>query len=110
MRGHQPTGTLWVCGDCLMWFANGEPPADLSEDEERARLASIDWHLRDVEAVTVGSLVGSDGCDCPEGSTDYEAHQGCEDGGFRWRGCATCLVPGHSLGGNRYAVTGWVKV
>lgn len=31
MNNHEPTVTLWVCTDCIMLFANGETPPDLSE-------------------------------------------------------------------------------
>lgn len=86
---------LWVCPDCIMLFANGENPPEMSEDETSAFHAEID-HRTDGFHVAVG---GPHEEDCGyDGSNDC----GCQEWDFSWHPCGTC---GSTLGGSRHAVT-----
>lgn len=83
------------CTDCIMLFANGENPQDLSEDETSAWHAEIDRRIEGYYVACGGAH--EEGC-TNDGSEDC----GCETREFSWSQCGTC---GSTLGGSRHAVT-----
>lgn len=99
--------SCWCCTDCVMLFANGETPPELSEDETAAWLAEIDRRTDGYDVACGGEH--EVGCENVEwdGDGSYVSWIGssdcsCEDMEFSWRQCETC---GSTLGGSRHAVT-----
>lgn len=92
------------CTDCLVYLANGETPPEMTEDETAAWLKRIATATAETKFVTLGRLVGEDGCDCTDRDTD-EHREGCERTDFSWSSCDHC---GSGLGGERHAITGWL--
>ena len=96
----------WACVDCLMEIANGESPADLSEDEIAARDAEISARNAGYR-ITLG--LPREQHSCTEdfgGKVAYEvgAECDCETNEFSWSACDVC---GSNLGGERHAVSFW---
>lgn len=93
------------CTDCLFFIVNGDIPWDDAEDEPdhawvdnfARRNAGYYW------VVGCGTEECGHDLDDPDES---DAHtEGCEHLGFRaYSQCTTC---GSTLGGDRYAITGW---
>lgn len=76
------TYLLYVCADCLMLIANGEPNPDWTEAEEAAHIARMTDRWPDTTLVYSG-----------DETTDRD---------FSWDGCDAC---GTRLGGSRHLVT-----
>ena len=108
MRDTEPCPVSWGCTDCIMWLANGEPPTDMSESELAAWRAAMDEHIGDSE-LTLGMLASEHDDSCPVKIADsYDAVDECycDTRSFSWSPCDVC---GSNLGGERHAVTYWVK-
>jgi hypothetical protein len=91
------------CVDCLMFLANG----DLSLDDDEGAAAWLDGFVSRNDGVVwvVGASTDDCGHDLSE-PDEYDDHvTGCESFGFR--AYSPCDLCGSSLGGDRYAVTGW---
>lgn len=94
------TATLWVCGDCFITDAYGEPSEDPDYKPDREP-----WGLwaDGGEDITSGLLVHPCGYD--HESDDYPVCDGdCERREFSWSRCDGC---GSTQGGARYAFTYW---
>jgi len=96
-----------VCGDCLMWIANGEPPlsdpatgADLNEEGEAAWVDA--WVTRNAGTYWVcSSWPTADG----EEWTDEDQYYGRDvESCFSWSSCDAC---GSTLGGDRHPAARW---
>ena len=95
----------WCCTDCVMELANGESPADLSEEELAARQANIDARNAGYN-ITLGLLSSEHSCADEDGQTaaDRGGECDCETNTFSWSACDVC---GSNLGGERHAVSFW---
>jgi hypothetical protein len=102
-RPEQEHANGWCCVDCLVLLANGETPPEMTEEQTAAWLAEID-RMTAGATVTLGRMLGEDGCKCEEWDTDQH-REGCERLDFTWK--HHCDVCGSTLGGAREAVTFW---
>lgn len=119
---------VWVCPDCICYFANGDTPINLNEEETDEWLANVASH---VEGFYV-ACGGSHDIDCENmpfvcrkcPTTDYPYLDGhptecvwhgsldrmwsghtdcyCETEEFSWSPCSTCAS---YFGGSRHLVT-----
>lgn len=87
----------WACTDCTILLANGEAPADMSEDQVTAREDQIDARNAGY-TITLGMLREEHSCDGTSDECD------CEVTSFSWSPCDVC---GSNLGGERHAVSFW---
>lgn len=99
------TFPAWVCICCFSMLVNGEP-CDCGEqgyDADgigKSHPFSLMELLKDDEPTP--GLMRYDHCTgCPEGGDC-----GCDAWDFSWQACQGC---GSHLGGERHAVTGWIK-
>src|SRR5690606_16543549 len=60
----------WACTDCVMFLANGETPPDWDEARTAEWRSRIEKHMTGTAHVTLGRLIGEDGCDCTHYDTD----------------------------------------
>ena len=97
------SGKGWCCVDCLVELANGESPADLSEEELAARQAGIEARNAGY-SITLGLLREEHACTDEAGQTagDLGGECDCETNSFSWSPCDVC---GSNLGGERAAVS-----
>lgn len=98
----EPTSPLWVCVDCYVLHVNGEVSDDVSDPD------SLLSKIGDME-VTAGILAEEHADDCamrnyPDVPDNHECD--CETRTFSWSACEGCGSP---LGGERHALTGWIK-
>lgn len=103
MLKHKPTSVQWVCVDCYFLHCNGE----VSDDVE-----NLDALLSKFEGmeITAGLLAEEHETGClmlnyPDVPDDYECE--CAVNSFSWSSCDGC---GSNLGGERHALTGWIKM
>jgi hypothetical protein len=93
----------WACIDCVMLLANGETDPEWSDIGTQDYLLSVEQNTAGYE-VTLGRMLGEDGCEHSE-DDGYEDHaETCERQTFSWLSCDVC---GSTLGGSRDAVTFW---
>ncbi len=95
----------WCCVDCLIELANGEAPADLTEEELTAREEDIARRNAGYN-ITLGMLREDHSCTDENGQTagDRGGECDCETNTFSWSACDVC---GSNLGGERHAVSFW---
>lgn len=98
MKDKQPTRTLWVCIDCMLMHANGETSGEV--DREPWSLWSAD------DEITMGMRWEDHECEDPEETFRNGGECYCETQDFSWSDCDGC---GSTLGGERFAFTGWVE-
>ena len=90
------TYKLRICQDCMMHLANGECGnchAEHGDDNEPLSAVPAD------DNVTLGMFREDHAADCDMDECD------CGYLGFYWAACDGC---GSTLGGDRYAATGWI--
>lgn len=106
----EPTVPQWICEHCFVHLVNGDCTDVLyaepdSAKEQCGQNYTVPLSLFGDMRVTPGMLSEEHNSECPvysEGSTGLECD--CETREFSWSACDGC---GSSLGGARYAVTGW---
>lgn len=96
-------GTGWACMDCVILFANGDMPADLTEEECDAYQARIDKTM-DGCTLTIGWLSEEHDESCPRFAGDTDTECDCETNTFSMSSCDVC---GGNLGGERRGVSFW---
>lgn len=94
----------WACLDCMIWLANGDTPPEMSEEETTAWLDAIIERTAETSHVTVGRMLGEDGCEHRQLCEEHIDQ--CERDDFSWTPCDHC---GSTLAGFRYAITGWLE-
>lgn len=94
----------WACTDCTMLIANGETPPEMTEAETAAWLNEIDRRMDGTTTVTLGRMLGEDGCEHRQLCEEHMDQ--CERDEFSWAQCDYC---GSTLGGERHAITGWMN-
>lgn len=97
-----PTGTLWVCTDCMLVHCNGEC-GELPEG------SPVPLSLLAGDEITAGMLLEEHDEECPNRKAGNEVSRqhdcDCETQSFSWQACKGC---GSSDGGERHALTAWV--
>lgn len=92
---------LSICQDCLIWFANGDTPGDMTEKERAIFLNRIGTHTQGCH-ITLRSI-DCEHCGSEARAADPDGVEACEPW-FSWSACDTC---GSSLGGHREHAVAW---
>lgn len=102
MTNREPTVTQWVCPCCFILHCNGDRCECPSEDHPDGLMG-----LFEGLELTAGMLREEHADDCfnPYDESEYECD--CETDSFSRSSCDGC---GSHLGGERHAMTGWIKV
>jgi hypothetical protein len=106
MQNCEPTVPLWFCQDCTLTHANGDSHYWTLSEDEREDLPEPLSAVRGME-ITMGMLDEEHDCFDPEKGEERPEECDCEEIVFTWSYCDGC---GSSLGGERYAFTGWIPV
>lgn len=93
---------LSICRDCLIWFANGETPGDMTETERNDFLSRIGRETAGCH-ITLGSI-DCEYCGSEARTADPDGTEDCESW-FSWSACDTC---GSHLGGDRDHAVAWL--
>jgi len=110
MNREQPTVPQWVCVHCFIHLVNGdctEPDTCPGSHREPTPDDHDPLHLFGDMPITPGMLFSEHSCGkeaMQDVHPDFECD--CETNTFSWSSCDGC---GSSLGGERHAVTGWIK-
>lgn len=92
---------LSICRDCVILFANGETPGDLTEEECADFLRRVEEGTAGCQ-ITLGSIE-CEYCGSKARAADPDGTKDCEPW-FSWSACDTC---GSNLGGNREHAVAW---
>lgn len=112
MNNMQPTTPQWICAHCYIHLVNGDCTDVLyaepdSTEEQCGQNYTVPMSLFGDMYVTSGMPSEEHGEECQEDDRGDEAFEcDCETRGFSWSACDGC---GSNLGGERHAVTGWIK-
>lgn len=99
---NRPTAPQWCCIDCRILEANGDGPAEMSEDDLATWEAGRAAIIGDAQ-ITLGMLAEYHECTDDDGTIADECE--CERNSFSWSPCDMC---GSNLGGERAAFTFWL--
>lgn len=97
------TAAVWVCTDCMVLLANGEPPTEPTDCEPLNLFRDNDG----ISRVSVGMTWADHDDECPNRQAEALVTEcSCEHDTFSCQHCDGC---GSHLGGERFAATLWLK-